>query len=627
MSLFQPVRLRSRSAAFVHDLLIVPIAWFGAYWLRFNLSFIPEVFFERAVDIVPIVVMVQCSVFWYFGLYRGVWRFASVPDFVRICQSVAIGTLISAAILFFWTRMFAIPRSVLVLYPVLLILLLSGPRLLYRWLKDRSVGSRGDKCVLIVGAGRAGETLVRELLRDEQREYAPIGFVDDKLSKKGREIQGVRVLGGADDIPVLVEQYGVDCVLLAIPSANSTQIQRLVNICDLASVAYRTLPNMQDLVSGRSVVNELRRISIEDLLGRDTVSLDWNRLRAGMGEKTVLVSGGGGSIGSELCRQIARLNPAKVVIVDSTEFNLYRIEQELQKSFPSLMLDVHLGDVRDRLAMERLVRHVRPQMILHAAAYKHVPLLETHAREAVSTNVLGTVTLADIAVACGVGHFVLISTDKAVNPSNVMGATKRVAELYCQSLNEHSEGTQLVTVRFGNVLDSAGSVVPLFRQQIEAGGPITVTHPGVERYFMTISEACQLILEAAAIGKGGEVFVLDMGTPVRISYLAEQMIKLSGKTPGVDIEITYAGLRPGEKLCEELFYDYEAMLDTTNQKLRLAKTRLIDFKLIQQSIEELRQACMNFDEHLLPVLLTSVMSKAVSGPVDMADSVVPLRPR
>ncbi len=589
-------RLRSRAAAFVHDLIMIPVAWFAAYLLRFNLGPVPDLYLGHALEVLPLVIVIQGATFWYLGLYRGVWRFASIPDFVRIIKAIAVGVSVTAISIFLFTRMQGVPRSVLPIYAVMLMVLLGGSRMLYRWLKERQLYVRAQNKALIVGAGRAGEMLVRDILRDHNYGYQPVGFIDDAPRKLGMEVHGVRVLGTCDDISRICSKYGIDLLLIAVPSASSKEMRRIVKLCADSDIPMRTLPRYQDLVGGRSVVSELREIFIEDLLGREPVSLSWDRITAVINEKTILVTGGGGSIGSELCRQIAKLEPRKLIIYDNSEFNLYRIERELVSSFPSLRLHAELGDVCDPPAVARVFETNRPQLVFHAAAFKHVPMLESRAREAVRNNVIGTRNVAEAAKTYHCEGFVQISTDKAVNPTNVMGASKRVAEILCQSMNRKSLGTRFITVRFGNVLDSAGSVVPLFRSQIAAGGPVTVTHPEVRRYFMTIPEACQLIMEAASVGTGGEVFVLDMGEPIKISYLAEQMIRLAGRSPGTDVEISYTGLRPGEKLFEELFHPGEPLVQTPHEKLLLARTRDTDWTSFESAMEALELACRNYDE-------------------------------
>jgi FlaA1/EpsC-like NDP-sugar epimerase len=592
-------KLRARTVIFIHDLVMVVLAWLGAYWLRFNLSVPPALELHAALAWLPLVALVQAVIFRWIGLYRGIWRFASIPDLVRIAKASCIGISIVAVTLFVINRLEGVPRSVIPLYAVLLVLLLSTPRLLYRIWKDQgAVLSAGGQRALVVGAGKAGEMLVRDLLRARDARFVPVCFADDDPRKKGSEIHGVRVKGRCEQIPKLVERLGIEAVLLAVPSATDKEMQRIVEICESVGVPFLTLPSVQDMLSDQLAGN-LREVSIEDLLGRAPIRLNRAAVQAHIEGNRVLVTGGGGSIGSELCKQIAKVSVGELIIFESCEFNLYKIEQELRRSFPGLRLTALLGDVTDRAAVEWTIARHRPKVIFHAAAYKHVPLLQYQVRQAVRNNVVGTWIVAEAAMAAGVEEFVLISTDKAVRPTNVMGATKRAAEMLVQSLNGVA-GTRFITVRFGNVLDSAGSVVPLFREQIRAGGPVTVTHPDVTRYFMTIPEACQLIMQAAAAGQGGEIFVLDMGDPVKISYLAEQMIRLSGKRPGEDIRIEYIGLRPGEKLTEELFLQYERPMPTDHAKLQLAKSIILDHRVIRKSVVELAESCRLLDEE--PIL-------------------------
>jgi FlaA1/EpsC-like NDP-sugar epimerase len=610
-------RLRSRTVIFIHDLAMVALAWLGAYWLRFNLTIPPE--FERhaALSWLPLVMAIQAVMFWRLGLYRGIWRFASIPDLVRIVKASCIGISVAALALFVINRLEGVPRSVIPLYALLLPLLLSTPRLVYRiWKDQRAVLSVGQRA-LIVGAGKAGEMLARDLLRTHYAPFVPVAFVDDDPDKRGSEIQGVRVKGHCDRIPNLVDRLGIDAVLLAVPSATDKQMRRIVEICEAASVPFLTLPSVQDMLSGQMAGN-LREVAIEDLLGRAPIRLDRAAVRSHLGGKRVLVTGGGGSIGSELCKQIARYEVAELIVFERCEFNLYKIEQELLRDFPELRFTALLGDVTDLSAVEWAIARYRPKVIFHAAAYKHVPLLQHQARQAVRNNVVGTRIVAEAAMAAGVEAFVLISTDKAVRPTNVMGATKRAAEMLVQSLSGVTE-TRFITVRFGNVLDSAGSVVPLFREQIKAGGPVTVTHPDVTRYFMTIPEACQLIMQAAAVGQGGEIFVLDMGEPIRISYLAEQMIQLSGKRPGVDIRVEYIGLRPGEKVTEELFLEHERPVPTRHAKLLLAHPVPLDHRVIRKSVSDLAESCRLFDEEAILQRLKALVPEFQEAPLPGVD--------
>lgn len=607
---------RSRAAVFAHDLLMVPFAWFSAYWLRFNLEAIPEGFLNQALMLLPVIWVVQGGMFWYFGLYRGIWRFASVPDLMRIVKAVAAGVVVAATVSFILTRLQDVPRSVFILDGIILVLLLGGPRFIYRWIKDRhlyswsadrSLPANGEiKNALIVGAGKAGEMLVRDLLREQPGAYRPAAFVDDNTSKIGKEIHGIPVVGTCDEIPGVAARLVVDLIIIALPSARSRQIRRIVEICEKTGLPFRILPQLQDLVSGRASLKDLRDVKIDDLLGREPVQLDWRAITEATRGKTVLVTGGGGSIGAELCRQIARLKPARLIILDRSEFNLYSIDIELRQSMPDLALVSLLVDINDTMQMDKILRTHAPSVVYHAAAYKHVPILEDQARAAVVNNVLGTRVVTTLAEKYGCESFVMVSTDKAVNPANVMGASKRVAEMYCQSMNTRSK-TRFITVRFGNVLGSSGSVIPLFQQQIAQGGPVTVTHPDISRYFMTIPEACQLILQAGVIGRGGEIFVLDMGEPVKISYLAEQLIRLSGKTPGEDIEVVYTGLRPGEKLYEELFHDAEKLAETSHPKILLAQCRRMDKDSLEKSFDAMKNACEQGNDTALRGMLAELV--------------------
>jgi FlaA1/EpsC-like NDP-sugar epimerase len=596
----------NRSLAILHDLAMIPVAWLGAYWLRFNLGTIPPEYLYPAFQNLAVVVPLQAIAFHYFGLYRGVWRFASLPDLIRIMRAVLVGIFCFAIAIFFISRMQGVPRSVFVLYGILLVASLGSSRMIVRWSKDRSLYKGEVKRVLVVGAGKAGEMLVRDLLRTSDELYEPVGFVDDNPRRWGRELHGVRVLGSCDEITDFADKLDVDLIVLALPSANSRQMRRLVGLCEKTGIPFRTLPPMDRLMSGQVTLNQLREVSIDDLLGRVPVALDWQAIESELNGKRVLVSGAGGSIGSELCRQIARLQPSHLMLVDSSEFNLYSIETELLKKYPTLQISRYLNDVVDRVAIENIFQRSRPEIIFHAAAYKHVPMLEDQIREAARNNVLGTRVMAEMADQYGCESFVMISTDKAVNPANVMGTSKRAAEIFCQNLNQHSQ-TRFVTVRFGNVLGSAGSVVPLFKQQIEAGGPVTVTHREITRYFMTIPEACQLILQASVMGMGGEIFVLDMGESVKISFLAEQMIRLSGKVPGEDIDIVYTGLRPGEKLYEELFHEKEALQSTPHVKILLARHREFDWERLTEVLDGMAIACNSYDEDELRSLLSELV--------------------
>ncbi|MDQ7010676.1 MAG: nucleoside-diphosphate sugar epimerase/dehydratase [Mariprofundaceae bacterium] len=605
--------LRSRWLVFVHDLLWVPAAIFLAFWLRFNMGEIPADFMQSLRMLIAVALPVQAAVFWYFGLYRGIWRFASIPDLLRILRAVLFGTALTFAAMFVWQRLEDVPRSVLVLYPVILALALATPRMFYRWMKDHHLNLTTDerRRALLIGAGRAGELLVRDLLKSGP--YEPVGFLDDAGRRQGQEIHGVRVLGRLGDLEKMVGRLDIEVVLLTMPSASHRVIQSVVEKCQQLNVPCRTLPSVADLADGRVEVSSLRQVQIEDLLGRDVIEMDDTPVRQLISGQCVLVTGAGGSIGSELCRQVMRHDPASLIMVDHGEYNLYRIEGEIRRRFPSGNAVALLGDIRDETRMRWLFEAWQPQVIFNAAAYKHVPLVEENPAEGVKTNILGTCQLADLAVAFQARKFVQISTDKAVNPANIMGATKRAAEIYCQNMNTRAAETAFITTRFGNVLGSAGSVVPLFREQIEHGGPVTVTHPEITRYFMTIPEAVSLILQAGAMGEGGEIFVLDMGEPVRIADLAGQMIRLSGLMPGEDIEIVYTGLRPGEKLYEELFHASESLKKTTHPKIMLSASREADWTHIRELLERLRAACAGREPERLKAILQEMVPEYTSG--------------
>lgn len=597
--------IHPRIAVVVHDLLMVWITWVGMNRLRYSLQpgvqdvpwFSPEV---------AIVLAAQGLVLWWTGLYRGLWRFASLPDLWNIARAGVLGALAITLGLFLLSRLEGVPRTVLLLYPLGLVAMLGAPRLAYRYWKDSRYGGRGQpgRRVLVLGAGRAGEALVRELRRENR--FRPVGFLDDNRALRGSRLHGIPVLGTIDRTAEIAREVAAEMLLIAMPSINNRQMQRVVEACESTGLPFRTVPRLQDVVEGRSQFNELKEVAIEDLLGRDPIRLDWTAIRTGLSAKRVLVSGGGGSIGAELCRQIARLGVESLTLIELSEYNLYRVEQELRGEFPDLVFRGVLGDCGDASTCERVLSESRPHMVFHAAAFKHVSLLERQIREAVRNNVLATRTLGMAALRHGAEGFVLISTDKAVNPASVLGASKRLAEMLCQSLDGVSD-TRFMTVRFGNVLDSAGSVVPLFREQIRRGGPVTVTHPEVTRFFMTIPEACQLILQAAALGRGGEVFALDMGEPVRIRYLAEQMIRLAGKEPERDIAITYSGLRPGEKLFEELFHEHEAMAPTSHPKIMLAQARVAPREALEAALNQMQQAVLRYDSEQLDECLRAMV--------------------
>ncbi len=561
--------------AFLHDVCASGLAWVLAYVLRFNFV-LPAEFFGAMLQTLPWVMLLQSAIFFKSGLYRGIWRFASLPDLKRIMMTVGVGALLIAAMIPFLQLKVVVPRSVLVLDPMLLVLMMGGSRFAYRaWKEHRLIrlSQLQGEPVLVIGAGDAAISLVKELERSPQ--WRVVGLLDDKSSLHGLQIHGVPVLGGLDRLAEFSDAMQVQKVIIALPSATHRARQKVVHVATDAGLSVLTVPSFDDLMSGKVSVSSVRKVEVEDLLGREPVVLDTAGLQGLIEQRAVMVTGAGGSIGSELCRQIAKFQPACLVLFEISEFSLYQLEQEFSQAYPGLKFYCMVGDVKDQARVNEVLRQFRPVVVFHAAAYKHVPMMEHgNAGEALRNNVLGTMTVARACIAHDVQKFVLISTDKAVNPTNVMGATKRLAEMVCQGL-QGTGVTRLLMVRFGNVLGSSGSVIPKFREQIARGGPVTVTHPDITRYFMSIPEAAQLVMQAGLMGQGGEIFVLDMGESVRIADLAREMIRLSGFTED-EIRISYTGLRPGEKLYEELLADDEHTLPTPHPKLRIAQARAVD---------------------------------------------------
>ncbi|WP_238382793.1 polysaccharide biosynthesis protein [Cognatilysobacter segetis] len=589
-----------RIAVVAHDLAMVWLVWYGLHWMRYAVE--PSAPDLRLWSVQTFIVLsVQAIVFWRVGLYRGLWRFASVPDLWNILKASVVGVLGVMLGLFLYDRMDSVPRAVLVLYPIVLAAMLGAPRLVYRAWKDaQSDRKRASSTrVLVLGAGQAGEALVRDLRRFGT--YQPVGFLDDAPRLRGSKMHGVPVLGRIEELPEIARETAAQLVVIAVPSADATALQQIVGICERSGLPFRMVPRLQDVLEGRSLPGELKEVAIEDLLGRKPVLPDWKAIRAWLGGRSVMVTGAGGSIGAELCRQCARHGARRIALVEIDELALMTTESALRRDFPEIEVMPILGDCGDRAVVDFAIRRAMPEAVFHAAAYKQVPVLEAQLREAVRNNVLATHTVARACRDASVGTFVLISTDKAVDPVNVLGATKRMAEMVCQALADCP--TRFVTVRFGNVLDSAGSVVPLFREQIRAGGPVTVTDPEVTRFFMTIPEACQLILQASAIGTHEAVYTLDMGDPVPIRLLAEQMIRLAGKQPGRDVAIVYTGLRPGEKLHETLFHADERYRPTQHPKILQAEPRGVAATQIFEQLAQCLDACSRYDLEQLARLL------------------------
>jgi FlaA1/EpsC-like NDP-sugar epimerase len=560
------------------DALIFVFAIVLAYLFRFELSF-GYVYIKQIQNLIIWIVPLKLIIFFSFGLYRGMWRYTSISDFWLLTKACLLSTLLILAIILYVSRFEGYSRVIFIADGFFTFLLTGGVRIIIRsyyaaYVSPKIIQSPLSKMilkkVLIIGAGAAGEKILREIFENYQLHYKVVGFIDDDPKKQGRSIHGIRVLGNVEKIVKILEKKDVEEILIAIPSASGDQIRNIVEACRNCNVSYKILPGIGELIDGRVSIKVLRDINYEDLLGRPLVHLNIKDIRNYLDDKTVLITGCGGSIGSELCRQVIKFQPHSIILLDASEINLFNIQMEIQNEKYYRKSEAVLGHVQDKKLMEDVFKKFKPQVVFHAAAYKHVPMMEKNPWEAVFNNIIGSRVAMETSIKHHVERFVLVSTDKAVRPTNVMGASKRVAELIMQSLQEN--GTRFMAVRFGNVVGSSGSVIPVFRRQIEQGGPVTVTHPDVNRYFMTIHEASQMILQAGTMGEGGEVFILRMGTPVKIADMARDLIRLSGKEPDMDIKIVFTGLRDGEKLYEELITVEEDILPTSHEKVMVLRS-------------------------------------------------------
>ncbi|MCP3177496.1 polysaccharide biosynthesis protein [Desulfuromonas sp. KJ2020] len=581
-----------------------------AFLLRFDLDW-QRVNWSLYLKLVPALLVIKLGIFWWQKVSHGWWRYVSIADVVDLARANLIASVVFILYVVFFHRLEGIPRSVLILDGFICFSAMAGLRFLTRAAREdylpllkRKTGQR--KRILIIGAGSAGQTIAKEMRQNPDLNYLVRGFVDDDPDKQGRSFIGFKVWGTLAQLEAIVQRTGAEEVIIAIPSATGKQMQVIVKHCEALGLRFRTLPGMGSLIDGTVSISQVRDVSLDDLLGREPVRLDVDRIRAFLEGKRVLVTGAAGSIGSEICRQVSRFNPQRLVLYDHAESPLFAIHNELAELYPGLRHTAIIGDVRDRARVEGIFDEVQPQVVFHAAAYKHVPMMEHNPAEAANNNVRGSRIVAETADACGVECFVMISTDKAVNPTNVMGATKRAAELFVQALSRTSK-TRFVTVRFGNVLGSAGSVVPTFKKQIAAGGPVTVTHPDITRFFMTIPEATQLVLQAGSMGQGGEIYLLDMGEPVKIVSLAEELIRLSGFIPYEDIDIVFSGLRPGEKLHEELLIAGEGVKPTTHEKIMVAESKVHDRAHLEHQLEELYQLQRQIDLHGIVAKLAEIV--------------------
>lgn len=566
------------------QLILVALAYYFAFLLRFEFS-LDE--FERGLffKTLPVVLLTKSVVFYFFDLYRGWWRYVGMDDLMDILKACVVATMILSPMIWLpFGRTF--PTSLFFMDFVLCFLMIGGIRFFLRAFREyaRIMPIATSHNALIYGSREIGVELLKEIKANPQTRVNVIGFIDDFAPKKGFKIHGVPILGGQEEIPNILKRYSVDEIIITTPSLKAKELKALIARFQEINVRFKIVPPMSDILTDKVSVKHLRDVQVEDLLGRESVMLDKEAIRAGIRNRTVMITGAGGSIGSELARQVAAFDPAKLILFERNENNLFFIQWEIEKKFPEMELITVIGDILDCNILARVLKSNRPDVLYHAAAYKHVPMMETHPLEAIKNNIQGTRNVAEMAVKFGVKDFVLISTDKAVRPTNIMGMTKSVAERLVTYLHRSKTATRFVSVRFGNVMGSTGSVIPVFQRQIDEGGPVTVTHPDAMRYFMTIPEAVQLVMQAAAMGKGGEIFILEMGEQIKILDLAKNLIRLSGLEPERDIEIVFTGLRPGEKLSEELYDFDEGVAPTSHDKIRVVPggTRVIPPDLMKK---------------------------------------------
>ena len=596
-----------RTCLIIYDIISIVFASYMAVLIRyeFHLDMIPEHFLSPINRFLPVNVLLTLCIFYFFRMYHSLWAFAGETELQNLVMSCVMSTLMnSVGLQFFKTVGQPVPNSYYFLYLFVLISMIFASRFSYRFLRSQKHKQQNKKngiSVMVIGAGEAGNVIIKEIVNSNFSTMVIKCIIDDDKGKWGKYIQGIKVTGGRDKIIESADIYDIDEIIVAMPAISRSEMRSILEICKETNCKLRSLPGMYQLVNGEVNVSKLRDVEVEDLLGRDPISVDLDSILGYVQRKTVLVTGGGGSIGSELCRQIAGHQPKRIVIVDIYENNAYDIQQELKQKYPQLDLVVLIASVRNTNRINSIMKEYHPDIIYHAAAHKHVPLMEVSPNEAIKNNVFGTWKTAQAAVQNGVKKFVLISTDKAVNPTNIMGASKRICEMIIQTYNRHYD-TEFVAVRFGNVLGSNGSVIPLFKNQIAAGGPVTVTHPDIIRYFMTIPEAVSLVLQAGVYARGGEIFVLDMGEPVKILDLAKNLIKLSGYKVDEDIRIEFTGLRPGEKLYEELLMSEEGLIDTENKLIHIGRPIEFDEMQFYVQLNNLKHAVENECEDVRPLI-------------------------
>lgn len=597
----------------LYDILLVVLSLYVALLLRLDFRIPVEYIEFFKLSIIPAIII---TLFFnkIFHLYDSIWKYASIEELMSIIYSISLSNVVILMYSYFInyrlleTRYIRFPYGVHVIFWLLSVVSLGGTRFLYRIVEEAGINKGCEekkKRLLIIGAGDAAALLIKEIKKSNNLNYDIVGLIDDDLHKRGKHMSGAKVIGGREDIVSTCKEKEVEEIILAIPSADVWTKKSIINICKNTNAKLKTLPGIYEIIDSKVSMNKIRDVNIEDLLGREEVKLNSDNINKYIKDKTILVTGGGGSIGSELCRQIARFNPKKLLILDIYENNAYDLQMELNYNHPNLNKEVIIASIRDEKRLGDVFRKYKPDVVFHAAAHKHVPLMEDNPVEAIKNNIIGTYNVVKCSHEFGVEKFVQISTDKAVNPTNIMGATKRFCEIIIQAFDTISS-TEYVAVRFGNVLGSNGSVIPLFKKQIAHGGPVTVTHPEINRYFMTIPEAAQLVIQAGAMAHGGEIFVLDMGEPVKIADLAKDLIRLSGYQPDIDIKIEYTGLRPGEKLYEELLMNEIALTSTDHDKIYIEKPADNSIEFVEKSINEFREVIYKDKEDIFKLIQKKV---------------------
>ena len=598
---------------FFIDFILINLAYLFSFYLRFDLN-IPNIYLNNYLKVVLILFFLYFVPLYFFNMYKSIWSSAGIDEFIKGATACLIGGSLNLIYNVLFHK--GIPNSVIIISSIIIFILIMGARLSYRIITRLSLYKKiknyeNKKKTLIIGAGYCGQMVIEEIFNNEERNMIPVAIIDDDKKKLGKILRGIKVIGNRNDIKNIVEKENIEVILIAIFKMSAKDKKEIIEICSETKAKVKILPGIYENIQGQVNINKMRDVDFKDLLGREEITLDKSGVENYIKDKIVLVTGGGGSIGSELCRQIAKFSPKLLLILDIYENNVYDLQNELTRNFKELNKRIIIASVRDKNRMEKIFKKYKPNVVFHAAAHKHVPLMEGNPEEAIKNNVIGTLNTCEVSSKYGVSRFVLISTDKAVNPTNIMGATKRLCEMIVQGMNNSSE-TEFVAVRFGNVLGSNGSVIPLFKEQIKSGGPVTITHKDITRYFMLIPEAAQLVLQAGAYAKGGEIFVLDMGSPVKIYDLAKKLIKLSGFEPNRDIDIEEIGLRPGEKLYEELLMKEEGLKATKNKSIFIGKPSKFNINDIKRDIEDLLTITLNEDEKALRVKIKEIVPTYVN---------------